>query len=306
MHAARITSWGSTPQYVELPTPAPVDNEIPIKIVATGLHQVVRTRATGKHYSATTLPHYPGVDGVGTTPEGKFVYFSSFGPGGTFAEWINRPPEMLRPVPEGLDPVQVAAMVNPAMSGWMALRTRTEGLPEGFSVLIVGVTSASGGLAVGLAKRLGAGRVVGAARNEGLLKRMVGQGLDGYVVLEEDADRTDWGGLGHVDVVLDYVYGEQTAKLLEKMKPTGRVQYVQIGGLGEGDLRLSAAALRGKDLVMRGSGPGAWSMQGRGREMEGLLEALKSTGGLKVKVFNLEEVENRWNERSSERVVFVP
>lgn len=62
MHAAQVTHWGSAPAYIETPTPelpSRDSNLVQIKVVAAGLHQVVRARAraTGIHYSAKTLPH---------------------------------------------------------------------------------------------------------------------------------------------------------------------------------------------------------------------------------------------------------
>ncbi|KAI4159520.1 MAG: hypothetical protein LQ342_006521 [Letrouitia transgressa] len=303
MHVAQVTAWDQAPKYISLPTPAPEPNEYLIKIFATGLHQVVRSRAAGKHYSVNTLPHVPGIDGVGTLPNGQTVYFSCFGPGGSFAEYITRPDAMVRPLPKGLDPVQTAALVNPAMSSWMALKARCENLPSDFNVLIMGATSASGRLAVSLARHFGASKVFGSGRNEESLKEV---GLDGFVVLKDDPSETDWSALGHVDIILDYVYGTQAARLLTQINPKGRVQYVHVGSLGGTEMSLPGVALRGKDLVIRGSGPGAWSMGDMAKEIAGLLEALVSVGDQKVEIIKLEDVEAAWNKKGEGRMVFVP
>ena len=47
--------------------------------------------------------------------------------------------------------------MNPAMSAWVALRRRVP-LQPGQSVLVLGATGNAGGMAVQVAKRLGAGR----------------------------------------------------------------------------------------------------------------------------------------------------
>ena len=67
------------------------------------------------------------------------------------------------PLPEDVDVAKVAAAMNPAMSAWVALRRRVP-LQPGQSVLVLGATGNAGGMAVQVAKRLGAGRVVGAGR----------------------------------------------------------------------------------------------------------------------------------------------
>ncbi|KAL9614488.1 MAG: hypothetical protein Q9167_001016 [Letrouitia subvulpina] len=291
------------PKSISLPIPTPESNEHLIKIQATGLHQVVRSLAAGKHTTINTLPYIPGVDGVGTLPNGQMVYFSCFGPGGSFAEYITRPDAMIRPLPKGLDPVQAAALVNPAMSSWMALKVRCENLPNGFKVLVMGATSASGRLAVSFARRLGASKVFGSGRSEESLREV---GLDEFVVLKDDPNETDWSALGHVDVILDYVYGAQAARLLTQINPNGRVQYVHIGSLGGIEMSLPGYALRGKDLVIRGSGSGAWNMGNVAKEMTGLLEALVAVGDQKVEIFKLEDVETTWNKKGEKRMVFVP
>lgn len=303
MRAAQVTAWDQPPKFISLPDPTPEPDEHLIKILATGLHQVVRSRAAGRHYTVTTLPHAPGIDGVGTLPDGKTVYFSCFGPGGSFAEYITRSGAMIRPLPKGLDPVQAAALVNPAMSSWMALKARCENLPPDFKILIMGATSASGRLAVSLARHLGASKVFGSGRNEESLKEV---GLDGFVVLKDDPNDTDWSALGHVDIILDYVYGAQAARLLTQINSKGRVQYVHVGSLGGMEMSLPGLALRGKDLVIRGSGPGAWSMGDMAKEIAGLLEALVSVENQKVDVMKLEDIETAWNKKGEGRKVFIP
>lgn len=307
MHTAQVFQWGQPPKYISLPTPPlppPSSETLRITLLATGLHRLVRGRASGKHYSVKTLPHTPGSDGVGTTPDGQLVYFlcSPDSGLGSFCEIIDVPKTHVRVLPKGADPIQIAALVNPGLSSWMALRTRCENLPEGFSVLLMGATSASGRLAISLSRNLGAKRVVGCARNGDALK---GLGLDEWIVLRDPVEETDFGGMGHVDVVLDYLYGPPAVHLLKTMKAQGRVQYVHVGGLAATEIMLPGAVLRSQDLVIRGSGLGSFRMKDVAREMEGLLEAMVSVEEQKVRVCKLSEVEEVWNE-GQERVVFVP
>lgn len=96
--------------------PGPDSDLVQVKVIASGVHRLVRSRAAGKHYSAKGLPHIPGIDGTGTTTDGKLVYFSTITPtGGTMADYVNVPKRATISLPEGADPVQIAGLVNPAM-----------------------------------------------------------------------------------------------------------------------------------------------------------------------------------------------
>ena len=68
------------------------------------------------------------------------------------------------PVPDALDDVTAAAIANPGMSSWAALRERAK-LVAGETVLVNGATGTSGRLAVQVAKQLGAARVIATGRN---------------------------------------------------------------------------------------------------------------------------------------------
>jgi NADPH:quinone reductase-like Zn-dependent oxidoreductase len=304
MKAAQITSWGEIPKYVDVPAPpTPADsNTVQIKVLAAGIHRLVRFRTLGTHFSATKLPHIPGSDGVGRTiPDGKLVYFSTFWEAGSLCEIVNVPVGDVTPVPESADPVLVAGLVNPSMSSWMALRLRTENLPPNFTALIVGATSVAGGIALGLSRTLGAGKVIGCARNE---KAMNAMGYDDVVVLREPATDTDFSSIAaDVDVILDYVYGPITAHLLSSLKPRRGTQYVQIGTLADSNISLPGAVLRSKNLTLRGAAPGAYSAEEAARENPGLMNAVAAIKDQKFKVIDLKDIEKEWPDEKTRIVV---
>ncbi|KFY35300.1 hypothetical protein V494_06038 [Pseudogymnoascus sp. VKM F-4513 (FW-928)] len=306
MHAAQVTQWGETPKYVETPKPelpSTDSNAIQIEVQATGLHQLVRARVTGTHYSAKTLPHTLGIDGVGVTTSGQQVYFSTLAiPYGSYSEFVNVPRADVAPLPEGVDAVQVAAAMNPMLSSWMALRTRTTNLPPNFSVLILGATSASGKIAIDVARHLGAKRVIGVARNLSALQSL---GLDEAIQMQDPVENTDFSNLGHVDVILDYVYGPITAHVLGSLKTTQLVQFVQVGTLSTQVMELEGALLRSKNLIMRGSGPGAWTMERLREELPLMAQATKALKRIDVKVAKLSDIESVWDEKTKERLVFI-
>lgn len=310
MRAVQIRDGTNSPNYASVSKPphSESSDEIQLKVLATGLHQVVRSRASGIRYTNTSVPTIPGVDGVGEAADGQRYFFICFKQGGSFAEYINVASRHRFPLPSGLDPVKAAGLVNPALSSWMAMKARCENIPYDFSVLIMGATSASGRLAIPLARAMGAKRVVGCARNEEALKSLR---LDDYIVLQDAVESTSFSELGHVDVILDYVYGPPAIHLLKSLRTERRTQYVVIGSLAAYsdpsalEISIPGSVLRGKNLVLRGSGLGAWDLEAVGEEMGALLNVLLSIKDEKISVKKLEDVEMAWNE-AGERMVFVP
>jgi len=88
MHAALVTKFGQPPVYTEIPKPEPPlasSDLVHIKVLYAGVHQVVRSRASGQHYSVKSSPDQPvhlvpGIDGVGTISTGEYVYFITVQP----------------------------------------------------------------------------------------------------------------------------------------------------------------------------------------------------------------------------------
>ncbi|KAH8721867.1 hypothetical protein BGZ61DRAFT_347339 [Ilyonectria robusta] len=313
MLAAQVAEWGASPKAVQVPLPAtPTDDSmVQIRVRAAGLHQLVRTRAAGKHYTAVSLPHTPGVDGTGVdVSTGKQVYFNTLGAGtGTFAELVNVPRSSVAELPSGVDAVQAAGLMNPVMSSWMALRQRVDFIKSGqkkdWSCFILGATSMSGKLAIKVARMLGATRVIGAGRNEAALKTL---GLDEIIVLKETPLDTDFGVAADVDVVLDYLYGPWIGAYLGS--PTTRagttpLTWVCIGSMAGLDGAVPAAGLRQRDVSVRGSGPGAWSTETLDAEAAGMLGVLDGVREEGIREVRMEDVEAEWTSGGKGRVIFV-
>ena len=167
MNAAVVTSFDEPPHYQQCEVPQPTSGtEILVDVLAVGLHPRVRTGAAGAHYTSTgRLPMIPGIDGVGRLPDGRRIYFvAGDDVPGTMADKAVADVERVIHLPGDVDVAKVAAAMNPAMSSWVALRRRVP-LEPGQSVLVLGATGNAGAMAVQIAKRLGAGRVVGAGRD---------------------------------------------------------------------------------------------------------------------------------------------
>ena len=85
--------------------------------------------------------------------------------------------------------------MNPAMSAWVALRRRVP-IEPGQSVLVLGATGNAGTMAVQVAKRLGAGHVVGAGRDLDRLRALASVGADELVQLTGDDEALRRAGRG--------------------------------------------------------------------------------------------------------------
>ncbi|ORX98980.1 zinc-binding dehydrogenase family protein [Basidiobolus meristosporus CBS 931.73] len=316
INAALVHTLGEAPRYAQTLLKGPLEDQVQVKVLATGLHQLVRSRASGKHYSSGgTLPLIPGVDGVGTLPSGEKVYFAAFGPGsGSFAEYVNVNKKEYIPIPQDADPATIAALVNPAMSSWLALNCRAQ-LKPGFSVLILGVTGASGKLAIQVARCLGASRIVGLGRNQETLEALRSSGLDATVALTDDINATKASiakEAANVDIVLDYLWGPPAqytmeAILAHRTEADQRLDWVQIGNMAGPSMQLPAKLLRSSNFVVSGSGIGSVSLPDMLKEISKLVVEL-STGRLThpVSRHQLSDIEKVWNAKEADRVVFLP
>jgi NADPH2:quinone reductase len=320
MNAAVVHAFDAPPSYSTFADPTPQAGELPVTITAAGLHQIVKSMANGTHYgSPDQLPFIPGVDGVGRLADGTRVYFGGVrAPYGTFAERANANAKIWIPLPDGLDDATAAGIANPGMSSLVALTARAK-FVAGESVLILGATGVAGQLAVQIAKRKGARRVVGAGRNPATLEKLKGLGADAVIPLDQEPDaliaafRSEFAGEG-IDVVLDYLWGQPAESVLSAIAQRGlskaapRVRFVQIGSSAGPNINLHAATLRSSGLELLGSGFGSASIEQILIAVTAFFhDAASNPFDFKVKTAPLSEVEALWNssERGA-RLVFQP
>ena len=320
MNAAVVHAFDAPPRYTTFSDPVAVDGEKLVTVTAAGLHPVVKAFANGTHYSsAGELPFIAGVDGAGRLEDGTRVFFGTLrSPYGTFAELAVAPSWICFPLPDALDDVTAAGIANPGMSSWAALKMRAH-LVEGENVLILGATGVAGQLAVQIAKRLGARRVIAAGRNPQALEKLSGLGADAVVSLDQDHDslvsalRREWTEYG-IDIVLDYLWGSPTEAVIEAISQKGlrraasRVRLIEIGSGAGKTISLPAATLRSSGLELMGSGLGSVSMEKIGQSVnEFLKEAASAPFQVTMKPVPLRDVEAVWNRsEQGARFVFLP
>lgn len=90
-------------------------------------------------------------------------------------------------LPDDLDDVTAAAIANPGMSAWAALKERAKLMP-GETVLVNGATGTAGRLAIQVAKYMSAKKVVATGRNTEALKAVAGLGADVIMLITPETD----------------------------------------------------------------------------------------------------------------------
>jgi NADPH2:quinone reductase len=199
-------------------------------------------------------PYVAGKEGVGRREDGSLVYFdASREPYGAFAERTLIDAGTGYPLPDGLEPALAVCLGVSGLAAWVGLEWRG-GLQPGETVLVLGASGVVGQIAVQAAKLMGAGRVVGAARDERALRHAGELGADALVRLGDFEDlaaalREAAGGDGF-DVVLDPLWGEPAKAAIGAAAPFGRI--VALGQSAAAETSLASAAIRGKPVDIRG------------------------------------------------------
>jgi NADPH:quinone reductase-like Zn-dependent oxidoreductase len=308
MHAAVVTSIDSPPVYREHPEPvATGDHEMVVDVLAAALHHLTRAKAAGTHYSSTgAFPIVPGVDAVVRDPGGNLRYAALDDTDlGTFADRTVIDVRRSIPLPEGADPVRIAAGMNPAMSSWVALRRRIDFRP-GQRVLILGATGSAGRMAVRIAKLSGASRVTAAGRDATRLAALTALGADETITFDQIDRAAD------VDVVLDYVWGDRSAQamlpLLTARADRGvPLTWIQIGSMAGELAAIPSVALRAARLQIVGSGIGSIPPRDFVAELPELAATL-TAGAIEVqaRAVPLAAIGQEWTTETSDRLVFIP
>src|SRR5882762_3642285 len=310
MKAAVLEGIGKAPRWEEFDEPEAGEGEAVVRVRAAALKPVDKQLAAGTHFASpkeADLPIICGTDGVGLLEDGTRVFFGGCRrPFGAMAELTVVPRAFCFGLPAGLDDDTAAALPNPGVSAWLSLTQRAR-LVAGETVLILGATGVTGQLAVQIAKLLGAKRVVGVGRNEGVLAKLGELGADGTIQLDQAADTLKEANLSEMgegfDVVLDYLWGKPTEALLAAMsKPefavaTKETRVVQVGESVGASIELPAAVLRSTAVTILGTA-GIPSMEKLMEAMHRVLE-LGARGELRIETERvaMTEVNGVWGRK---------
>jgi NADPH:quinone reductase len=225
MRAIQITEFGGPEVLVlrELDDPVAPDGFELIDVTAAGVNYADTHQAENSYLAPAELPLIPGGEVVGTTSDGRRVV--ALVAGGGYAEKAIAHPAAMWDVPDGVSDGQALALVLQGTTAWHILRTSAQ-LREGESVVIHAAAGGVGTLAIQLAKRFGAGRVIGVASSEE--KRALATRLGADAVVDAGVDdlkeALKEANAGHgVDVVLEMVGGRTFEQSLWALAPFGRV-----------------------------------------------------------------------------------
>lgn len=252
MRAAIITERGATPKMQEFSKPSAIPGAVLINVDTAGLGgwDVLGAYRLGVEYPCVIRG-----EGVGRTPDGRRVYFGerSVLPFGAWAEQTLVPEEEVWDVPDSVDDRTAIAMGIAATGALVPLELAN--IKQGENVLILGATGTLGQIALQLARYLGAGHVVAAARDGKALQRLRQRGTaDAIAQLggDDDAATLKAASNGGFDVVLDLVCGQPMLHALKATRWGARIMTI---GTGAGrQINLDIADLLFRTLSCIGTG----------------------------------------------------
>lgn len=294
MRAAIVEALNTVPYVTDVPRHEDVPGTHRIKVLYAGLQPTDVLRVRGI-YKNPPFPHIVGGEGVGLLADGRRVYFAHSVPtSGAFCEETIVLHEEVWPIRDDADAAQVIAL---GLAGIGALIPLEEAqIRPGERVLILGATGPVGQIGCLVARQLGAGVIVGAARDGGRLAAMRAKGLiDEMVQLgagdDDAALREQAGELGY-NVVLDPLFGPP-AEAAFRASAEG-CRFMSIGTRAARTMTLTLTELRRRSHIGVDTGirPPAERQAAFGR-----LLAYAAEGGwaIDTRLFDLEDVSAAWD-----------
>ena len=234
MRAVRIYQYGGPDvlRYEEsVPDPVIGPDTVLIKSVATSVNPIdwkVRSGARQKDFPLT-LPAILGKDVSGVVmavgsevrnvkPGDHVIAMAD----ATYAEIVAVPGALVTHLPDGIDPIDAAAIPLVSLTGDQLVRLATR-VATGQTILVSGALGSVGRAAVHSAKKLGAKVIVGVRARQ--LAEAASLGAWSTVALDDDDAIAN---LEAVDGVADTVGGEIAAKLLARVRAGGRFGYASV------------------------------------------------------------------------------
>ena len=225
MRAIQITEFGGpevlTP--ADVPEPTASEGQIRLTVAAAGVNYADTHQSENSYLAPATLPLIPGAEVVGTTDDGRRVV--ALLEGGGYAEYAVAWEPLAFDLPDDVTDGAALALVLQGTTAWHLLRTCAH-LAEGESVVVHAAAGGVGSLAVQLAKRWGAGRVIAVASSAEKRDLAMDLGADVAVDAREPELKEALiaaNGGRRVDIVLEMVGGRTFDASLAAMAPFGRL-----------------------------------------------------------------------------------
>ncbi len=209
-------------QHVDVPDPDAGDGEVVVDVTRSGVNFADTHQRQDDYLAKAELPLIPGGEIAGTTSDGKRV--AALLMNGGYAERVAVPEASLVPIPDGVDDESAAGILLQGLTAWTNLRLAHVG--DGDTVVIEAAGGGTGTLAVQLAKRRGAGRVIALASTAE--KRELAERLGADATVDSRADELgaailEANGGKPVDVVLEMTGGRAFDETFAALAPFGRL-----------------------------------------------------------------------------------
>jgi NADPH2:quinone reductase len=305
MKAIQIEEFGGPEvmRLTEVPDPEAADGEVVVDVARAGIN-FADTHVTRDDYlAAQELPLIPGGEIAGRTPDGRRV--AALLLNGGYAQKVAVNERVLVPVPDEVSDDEAAALLLQGLTARSLLRISGR-LQEGESVVVQAAAGGTGSLAVQLAKRMGAGRVIGLASSED--KRELARRLGADVAIDSRSDDLEAAILEAndgepVDVVLEMSGGASFEACLGALAPFGRLVTYGLASREPVSVR-NADLMRTSRAVV-----GFWLVHLFGRPQElrdGIAELLAAVAGKELEVvigdvFPLSEVRRAHEDIAARR-----
>jgi NADPH2:quinone reductase len=225
MRAVQIKEFGGPEvlQVVDLPDPEPGPDEVVVEVARAGMNFADTHQRENDYLAKAELPLTPGGEIAGRTADGRRV--AALLASGGYAEKVAVRSASLVPIPDEVSDDQAAGVLLQGLTAWALLRISGR-LERGESVVVGAAAGGTGTLAVQLAKRYGAGRVIALASTPEKRDLTTRLGADAAIDSRgEDlaAAILEANGGRQVDVVLEMSGGETFDACLSVLAPFGRL-----------------------------------------------------------------------------------
>lgn len=255
MRAIEITQPGQPDvlQLREHPQPEPKPGEVLIRVIAAGVNRPDVFQRLGQYAPPPGASDLPGLEVAGEIVGGDFAaggfkegdLVCALVQGGGYAEYCAAPVEQCLPVPEGLTPLQAAALPETFFTVWSNVFQRA-GLKGDETLLVQGGSSGIGVTAIQVATALGH-RVFATAGSDDKCRaceelgaiRAINYKTEDFAAVVKEAT----GGQG-VDVVLDMVGGDYVAREVGCLADDGRIVVIALLGGAKANVDLGQVLRR--------------------------------------------------------------
>jgi NADPH:quinone reductase len=225
VRAVQIKEFGGPEvlEVVELPDPEPGPDEVVVEVTRAGMNFADTHQRENDYLAKAELPLIPGGEIAGRTADGRRV--AAMLANGGYAEKVVVHRAALVPIPDEVSDDQAAGVLLQGLTAWALLRISAR-LERGESVVVQAAGGGTGTLAVQLAKRYGAGRVIALASTGEKRDLAIRLGADAAVDSRSDdlaAAIREANGGDQVDVVLEMAGGDAFDACLSVLAPFGRL-----------------------------------------------------------------------------------